>query len=118
MVLIPPGSFVRGDEGRAHRVTLTRGFYMGATEVTNGAFRRFQPAHRTLAYQDAPEVDALVQAGTNLSMVSLADEAERWLGKPVIAINAATWWFALRENGIQDKVWGAGRLLREFEYIL
>jgi maleate isomerase len=63
---------------------------------------------------NGPDVDALVQAGTNLSMVRLADEAERWLGKPVIAINAATWWMALRENGIQDKVYGAGRLLREF----
>ena len=59
------------------------------------------------------DVDALVQAGTNLSMVGLADEAERWLGKPVIAINAATWWMALRENGIEDKVYGCGRLLRE-----
>jgi maleate isomerase len=61
-----------------------------------------------------PDVDALVQVGTNLSMVSLADEAERWLGKPVIAINAATYWMALRDNGIQDKVYGCGRLLREF----
>lgn len=61
-----------------------------------------------------PDVDALVQCGTNLSMVQLADEAERWLGKPVIAINAATWWMALRTNGIEDKVYGSGRLLREF----
>ena len=60
------------------------------------------------------DVDALVQAGTNLSMVGLADEAERWLDKPVIAINAATWWMALRDNGIEDKVYGCGRLLREF----
>ena len=60
-----------------------------------------------------PEADAVVQCGTNLSMVRLADEAERWLHKPVIAINAATWWMALRENGIEDKVYGAGRLLRE-----
>ena len=59
------------------------------------------------------DVDALVQAGTNLSMVRLADEAERWLGKPVIAINAAIWWMALRDNGIEDKVYGCGRLLRE-----
>ncbi len=58
-------------------------------------------------------VDALVQVGTNLSMVRLADEAERWLGKPVIAINAATWWMALRDNGITDKVYGCGRLLRD-----
>ncbi len=60
------------------------------------------------------EADALVQVGTNLSMVRLADEAERWLGKPVIAINAATYWMALRDNGIHDKVHGCGRLLREF----
>jgi maleate isomerase len=60
------------------------------------------------------DADAVVQCGTNLSMVALADEAERWLHKPVIAINAATWWMALRENGVEDKVYGAGRLLREF----
>jgi maleate isomerase len=59
------------------------------------------------------DVDALVQAGTNLSMVTLADEAECWLGKPVIAINAAIWWIALRDNGVEDKVHGCGRLLRE-----
>lgn len=63
---------------------------------------------------NTPDVDALVQVGTNLSMVRLADEAERWLGKPVLAINAATWWLALRDNGIQDRIEGAGRLLREF----
>ena len=60
------------------------------------------------------DADALVQVGTNLSMVSLADEAELWLGKPVIAINAATWWMALRDNGIMDKVYGCGTLLREY----
>lgn len=60
-----------------------------------------------------PEADAVVQCGTNLSMVRLADEAERWLHKPVIAINAATWWMALRDNGITDKVYGAGGLLRD-----
>ena len=59
------------------------------------------------------DAEAVVQCGTNLSMVSLADEAERWLSKPVIAINAATWWMALRENGIEDKIRGCGRLLLE-----
>jgi maleate isomerase len=58
-------------------------------------------------------VDAIVQCGTNLSMVRVADEAERWIGKPVIAINAATWWMALRENGVTDQLHGFGALLRE-----
>ena len=43
-------------------------------------------------------------AAPTCRMVRLADEAERWLGKPVIAINAATWWMALRDNGINDKL--------------
>jgi maleate isomerase len=62
---------------------------------------------------NGPDVDAIVQVGTNLSMVRLADEAERWLGKPVIAINAATLWHALRSNGIPDQMRGFGALLRE-----
>lgn len=63
---------------------------------------------------DGDDVDAIVQVGTNLSMVRLAAMAELWLGKPVIAINAATYWHALRTNGIHDKVAGFGRLLEEF----
>ncbi|MFB7719733.1 arylmalonate decarboxylase [Nocardia sp. NPDC056100] len=62
---------------------------------------------------DSDDIDALIQCGTNLSMVSLADEAERWLGKPVIAINAATWWMALRDNNINDRIENAGALLRD-----
>ncbi|MBM4764693.1 hypothetical protein [Bacillus sp. B15-48] len=61
-----------------------------------------------------PDVDAIIQCGTNLSMVRLADGAERYLGKPVIAINAATLWHALRGEGIMDKMDGFGRLFREF----
>jgi maleate isomerase len=63
---------------------------------------------------DGSDVDALVQVGTNLSMVRLAAAAELWLGKPVIAINTATYWHALRRNGIDDKIQGFGRLLEEF----
>jgi maleate isomerase len=63
---------------------------------------------------DGPDVHALVQVGTNLSMVQLAADAERVLGKPVIAINTATYWHALRAIGITDTITGLGRLLEEF----
>jgi len=63
---------------------------------------------------DGDDVDAIVQVGTNLSMVRLAAAAELWLGKPVIAINTATYWQALRDNGITDRMDGFGRLLAEF----
>ena len=62
---------------------------------------------------DGDGVDAIVQAGTNLSMVRLAAEAEDWLGKPVIAINAATLWHALRSNGFDDRFEGFGSLLAD-----
>lgn len=60
------------------------------------------------------DVEAIVQVGTNLSFLRMADEAERWLGKPVISINAATLWHALRACGVTDQFQGFGRLLREF----
>jgi maleate isomerase len=63
---------------------------------------------------DGDDVDAIVQVGTNLSMVKLAAMAEMWLGKPVIAINTATYWHALRARGIMDKVEGCGGLLERF----
>jgi maleate isomerase len=46
-------------------------------------------------------------------MVRLAAAAELWLGKPVIAVNTATYWHALRANGIRDQIEGFGRLLAE-----
>jgi maleate isomerase len=63
---------------------------------------------------DGDDVDALVQVGTNLSMVRLAAAAELYLGKPVIAINAATYWNALRQNDVTDQITGFGRLMDEF----
>lgn len=63
---------------------------------------------------DGDDVDALVQVGTNLSMTRLAAAAELYLGKPVIAINTATYWNALRQNGITDKVRGFGKLMEQY----
>jgi len=60
---------------------------------------------------DGDDVDAIVQVGTNLSMIRLAAAAELFLGKPVIAINTATYWHALRACGIQDKKAGFGQLM-------
>lgn len=62
---------------------------------------------------DGPDVDAVVQVGTNLAMARLAASAELWLEKPVLAINTATYWWALRGNGIDDRIDGFGTLLRD-----
>ena len=59
------------------------------------------------------KVDAVVQVGTNLAMAEVAAQAEFWLDKPVVAINTATYWYALRRNGIKDRMPGWGSLLLE-----
>lgn len=73
------------------------------------------PAEMAQAFDsvDGPAVDALVQVGTNLSGVAIAAREETRRRKPVIAINAATYWHALRSAGIPDRVDGAGQLLAE-----
>jgi maleate isomerase len=63
---------------------------------------------------DGDGVEAIVQVGTNLAMARLAGIAEKWLAKPVIAINTATYWWALRSNGITDRITGFGSLLSRF----
>ena len=68
---------------------------------------------QVLAELDGPDIDAIVQVGTNLSMVRLAAEAENSLGKPVIAINTATYWHALRANQVSAQRTDMGRLLRD-----
>jgi maleate isomerase len=60
---------------------------------------------------DGPEVEAIMQVGTNLAMARLAATAEFWLDKPVLAINTATYWWGLRRNGIADTIEGFGSLL-------
>jgi maleate isomerase len=63
---------------------------------------------------DGDDIDALVQVGTNLAAIELCASAERWLGKPVLAINAITYWDALRHSGIEDRVYGCGSVLERF----
>jgi maleate isomerase len=63
---------------------------------------------------DGDDIDALVQVGTNLAAIELCAEAEQWFGKPVLAINAVTYWDALRRSGIEDKVPGCGSVLERF----
>ena len=57
--------------------------------------------------------DAVIQCGTNLAFAEVAALAEFWLEKPVIAINTATYWHALRSMGINDQMDGYGTLLAQ-----
>lgn len=79
-------------------------------QIAHATEARIRDALKALA---SSGVDAVVQAGTDLAVADLADEAERWLGLPVIAINTATYWSALRSSGIADRRIGLGSLFAE-----
>jgi maleate isomerase len=60
------------------------------------------------------ELDAVVQCGTNMSLIDVTEKLEPVIGIPILGINTVTFWYALRENGFEGALVGAGRLLQEF----
>ncbi|MDE0335632.1 MAG: aspartate/glutamate racemase family protein [Defluviicoccus sp.] len=63
---------------------------------------------------DRPEAEALLICCTDFNTVDAIEPLEQALGKPVVTSNAATLWASLRAAGIEDRIEGYGRLLREF----
>lgn len=59
---------------------------------------------------DGPDVDAIVQVGTNVACARFAANAEDWIGKPVLSNNAVLYWHALRSAGVNDRCQGWGSL--------
>jgi len=72
------------------------------------ALCRAQYLREAVLALDGPGVDAIIQVGSNLPFARVAAEGDIWLGKPVILANTASYWHALRSNGIIDKVQGYG----------
>lgn len=60
------------------------------------------------------KLDAIVQCGTNMSLINVCEKLEPIIGIPILGINAVTFWYALRENGFIDTLAGGGSLFRAF----
>lgn len=57
---------------------------------------------------------AIIQFGANLPMAKFSQLAENWLDIPVISVNVATYWHALRANKIYDQITGYGKLMEKY----
>ncbi len=57
-------------------------------------------------------VDSVMSCSPGALVMGMSAETF-WLDKPVIAINTATYWHALRQNGINDRIQGFGSLLAD-----
>jgi len=60
------------------------------------------------------QLDAIVQCGTNMSLLDVTEKLETVIGIPILGVNAVLFWYSLRENGFDAPMVGAGRLLSEF----
>ena len=62
---------------------------------------------------DSPLVQALVHVGTNLPVSAMTPAIEAHFGKPLIGVNVATYWLALRRLGLRDALPGFGILAEQ-----
>src|SRR4051794_35915708 len=53
-VLIPGGRFDMGPNGSKRRVTLTKPYHLGVTEVTLGQYRKYKAGHKVADADDRP----------------------------------------------------------------
>ncbi len=61
---------------------------------------------------DSPDVDCFLHVGGALGIVDMIDDLEERLGRPVISVNAASYWYALRQIGVMDPLDRGGRVTR------
>ena len=62
---------------------------------------------------DSPDADALFLSCGALRVLPVVEEIEAAIGKPLVFSNQANFWHCLRLAGIDDRIEGFGRLLRE-----
>lgn len=88
----------------------------GLKSVGPTAVARFTREQIMQGFQDVdrPEADALIHVGTNLPVSAMTPEIEAKFGKPMIGVNVATYWLALRRIGIMDKLPGMGLLAQKY----
>ncbi len=60
---------------------------------------------------DTSDVDTLLHIGGALGIVSHIEAIEARFGKPLVSVNAATYWYALRKIGVSDPLPGFGQLM-------
>jgi maleate isomerase len=82
----------------------------GPTAVARITLEEIRAGFRAV---DRPDAEALIHVGTNLPVSAITEDIEAAHGKPLIGVNVATYWLALRRIGIRDPLPGFGILARQ-----
>ena len=83
----------------------------GPIAVAQFSAQQIMAGFEVLAAHSSAEV--LVHVGTNLPVSAMTDQIEERFGRPLIGVNVATYWMALRRAGLSDPINGFGLLARE-----
>lgn len=83
---------------------------LGGRTPSNISDVTYEDFKKAIFEVDSPEVEAIIQVGTNVPMADFAHMAEKWVGKPVLSNNAVLYWHALRSCGVMDPIPGRGML--------
>jgi maleate isomerase len=70
-----------------------------ALRIAHAPDRAKEKAILELLATDKNNLDAVVQCGTNMSLIDVTERLEPFTGISTPGINAVTFWYALRENG-------------------
>ena len=99
----------------AHGFSVVDAAGLGGPQERSGSTSYITEAAVRDAFErvDRPEIDVLLQVGTALVCAGYVADLEARHGKPVLAVNTATYWHALRQHGIADRLEGYGMLLRD-----
>ena len=71
----------------AHGYEIVRFCHMRGKSPASYSVLTAQDMIKAIKSIDGPDIEAIVAFGANLPFARLADEAERWLDKPVLQIN-------------------------------
>ena len=82
--------------------------------IVNFAVEEVGQIMQGFADVDRSDAEVLIHVGTNLPVSSMTPEIETKFGKPMIGVNVATYWLALRRIGIMDKLPGMGILAEKY----
>lgn len=109
----PPADAMIADWFRSGGFDVVKSNGLKASGPTNVARIPVEKILEGFQSVDDPKVEALIHVGTALPVSALTPAIERAHGKPLIGVNVATYWAAMRTIGIDDRKLGFGKLFAE-----